>query len=334
MRGKTFDHNGHHLTGEQYGSGIDGRYTRVQLRIPGTPTLVLTPNVGAFEPERFTPVEDAAITRNTVGARKPDVKLRGYETGTVFDRRFTVSTSDLDFAAAVLTDEVRELLAEPWFRVHEVVWHDGALWTTEAGRLTDEKVFRNARQLARLAAAMPGELMDGFGSDVDTSEAGWSGGRGLRHVLNRRRVARDRQPLSALSLTVRTVIALALLVPGLLLAGNALSAITGLAPETPFTVTESIPSTPSDGNCPTCGNTDLVSGTYDGQVVTDMWWMTFDPLPEAGDVVPVSVGPLWWHPVVESTDTAVFLLLIALLPLLAGGLLAKMTYVPRRRRAG
>lgn len=248
MRGKTFDHNGHHLTGEQYGSGIDGRYTRVQLRIPATPTLVLTPNAGAFEPERFTPIEDATITRNTVGARKPDVKLRGYETGTAFDRRFTVSTSDLDFAAAVLTDDVRALLAEPWFRVHEIVWHDGALWTTEAGRLTEERVFRNARQLARLAAAMPGELMDGFGSDVDTSEESWLGRRrGLRAVLNRRRVARDRQPLSALALTVRTVIALVLLVPGLLLAGNALSAITGLAPETAFTVTASVRPRPATG---------------------------------------------------------------------------------------
>jgi len=194
-------------------------------------------------------------------------------------------------------------------------------------------VFRNGRQLARLAAAMPAELMDGFGSDVDTSEESWLRG-GPRVVLNRHRVARDRQPLSAPALTVRTVVALVLLVPGLLLAGNALSAITGLAAEAPLTVTASVPSSPSDGNCPTCGNTDLVSGTYDGRTVTDMWWMTFDPLPEVGDVVPVSVGPLWWHPVVESTDTAVFLLLIALLPLLAGGLLAKMTYVPRLRRAG
>jgi hypothetical protein len=327
-RGKTFNHNGHHLTGESHGG-----YTRIQLKIPVTPTLVLTPKVGAFEPERFTPIEDATITRNTVGARKPDVKLRYHETGTAFDRRFTVSTSDLDFAAAVLTDEVRALLAEPWFRVHEVVWHDGALWTTEAGRLTHEKMLRNGRQLARLAAVVPG---DGFGTDVDTSEEAWLGGRrrGLRDLLNRRRVARDRQPLSAFALTVRTTISLALLVPGLLLAGNALSALTGLAPETPFTVTASVPSSPSDGNCPTCGNTDLVSGTYDDRTVTDMWWMTFDPLPEAGDVVPVSVGPLWWHPVVEGTDTAVFLLLIALLPLLAGGLLAKMTYAPRRRRAG
>lgn len=338
-----FGRHGHRLLAVEHGiggrTGLDGPYSTVQLRTPVVPSLVVTPNVGAFEPARFTPLEDARITRNTVGSLTPDVKLRRVELDPGFDRRFTVTTSDEDFARAALTGAVRELLlGEPWFRVRAVALHEGALWTTEAGGLTEERVLGNSRQLARLTAAVPHERWGAdFGSDVDTSEEAWLGRRGgLRAALNRRREARDRQPLSALSLTVRTVIAVALLLPGLLLAGNALAAITGLAPEVRLAVTESVPSTPSDGNCPTCGNTDLVSGTYDdggtAHEVTDMWWMTWAALPEQGDVVAVSVGPLWWHPVVEGTDTAVFLLLIALLPLLTGALLAKMTYRPRPRK--
>lgn len=329
-----FDHRGHRLLGVEYGD-IE-KYSMVQLRSPSVPTLVITPRLGAFEPERFTPIEDARITRNTVGAPKPDAELLPFEAGPEFDRRFTVTTSDEEFARAVLTDEVRALLmGEPWFRVREVVFHDGALWTVEAGRLTDGRVFDNSRQLARLAAAVPAELWGAdFASGVDTSEEGWHGRRkgGVRAALNRRREARDRQPLSALSLTVRVVVALVLLVPGLLLAGNALAAMTGLAPEVRLTVTGSFPSTPSSGSCSSCGNNDMVSGTYEGGAVHQMWWMTWAELPEKGDVVDVSVGPLWWHPVVEGTDTAVFLLLIASLPLLAGGLLAKMTCWPRPRK--
>jgi hypothetical protein len=68
LRGKTveFEHNGHRVLGFQYG-GIE-KYSRVQLRTPVVPTLVITPRTGAFEPDRFTPIEDATITRNTVGA--------------------------------------------------------------------------------------------------------------------------------------------------------------------------------------------------------------------------------------------------------------------------
>jgi len=338
LRGKTvgIEHNGHRLLGLEYGD-IE-KYSRIQLRTPVVPSLVITPRTGAFEPERFTPIEDARITRNTVGAQKPDATLRPFEAGSEFDRRFSVTTSDEDFARAVL-DEVRELLLnEPWFRVREVAFHDGALWTTEAGRLTEERVFDNSRQLARLAAAVPAALWgEDFASGVDTSEEGWHGRRkgGPRAALNRRRVARDRQPLSALALTVRTVVALVLL-PGLLLAGNALAAMTGLTPEVKLVVTGSFPSTPSSGNCSSCGNNDMVSGTYDdGGTVREVyqtWWMTWSELPAKGDVVDVEVGPLWWHPVVERTDTAVFLLLIALLPLLTGALLTKMTVWPRPRK--
>lgn len=79
-------------------------------------------------------------------------------------------------------------MTEPWFRVREVVFHDGALWTTEAGRLTEGRVYGNSRQLARLAAAVPGELWgEDFASGVDTRpvrpcgrSAPPRGSRGLR----------------------------------------------------------------------------------------------------------------------------------------------------------
>lgn len=55
------------------------------------------------------------------------------------------------------------------------MFHDGALWTTEAGRLRDERVFDNSRQLARLAACVPWGT--DVASDVDTSEEAWHGRR-------------------------------------------------------------------------------------------------------------------------------------------------------------
>jgi hypothetical protein len=113
------------------------------------------------------------------------------------------------------------------------------------------------------------------------------------------------------------------------------AALTGLAPTVAFTVTYSIPSR-VDTACPTCGNWDEVGGTYehDGEVheVPTMWWMSFAQQPEKGDVVDVSLGPLWWHPVIERNDTAVLLLLLSLLALLPGAVLARRTYLPRPRR--
>ena len=348
------DHGGHRLLGLEYGLGgpsrepgfpeltkaastADGTYAMVQLRTPTVPTLVITPNVGAFEPERFTPLEDVRITRNTIGSLKPDAQLVRFEAGAEFDKRFTVTTSDPDFAAAVLTPEVRELLAgDLWFRVREVVFHGGSLWTTEAGALTEERLFTNGRRLALLAAAVRWDD-DTFAADI--SETDWVGKRGVmaavRAPLNRRREAADRQPLSSPSLLARSVVALALLLPGLSLAGNAVAALTGLAPEVQLTVTGSLDSV-TGGTCDTCGHGDLVDGTYsyDGTeyAVRDMNWMSFAALPKRGDVVDVSRGPLWWHPIIERTDTAVFLLLYGLAPLLAGALLARATYLPRPRK--
>ncbi|MEV6907896.1 hypothetical protein [Amycolatopsis sp. NPDC051071] len=341
------DHNGHRLLGAEYsltppgGLGepvrtadlIDGTYSLVQLRTPVVPSLVITPNVGAFEPERFTPFEDARITRNTIGAPKPDALLQRFETGTDFDRRFTVTTSDPEFARTFLSPAVRDLLTrDVWFRVREVALHGGSLWVTEAGALTEQRMFTGARRLALLAAAADwrDEAFDAVAKAADTGGAGQGGS------LDRRREAADRQPLSMFSLVARSVIALALVLPGLALAVNSLTALTGLAPEVRLTVTTTQRAEAGTASCTSCGNGNLVDGTYElsGETVrvTDLRWMSFGTFPERGDVVDVSIGPLWWHPLIEGTDTGVFLLLIGLAPALVGLALAKATYLPRPRR--
>ncbi|MFK0243607.1 hypothetical protein ACIQUM_02845 [Amycolatopsis azurea] len=353
-----FGHNGHRLLGVEYGLGgsedfpdlarttdlIGGTYALIQLRTPVVPSVVITPAIGAFEPERFTPLEDARITRNTVGAPKPDAVLQRFETGTEFDRRFTVTTSDPEFAAALLSPGVRGLLeGDPWFRVREVAFHGGALWAAEAGTLTEEMMFADSRRLAILASTVDWEDAD-FRSAAkasDTSDAGWLGGRrgplaGLRVPLNARREATGRQPLSSLSLVARTVVALALVLPGLALAVNSLTALTGLAPEARLTVTATLRAEAGTSNCTSCGNGNLVDGTYelDGETheVKDLRWLSFGNFPERGDVVDISVTPLWWHPLIEGKDTGVILLLIGLAPVLAGVFLAKATFRPRPRR--
>ncbi|WP_409489800.1 hypothetical protein [Amycolatopsis sp. cmx-11-12] len=355
-----FGHHGHRLLGVEYRLGgssdgfpelartadlIDGTYALIQLRTPVVPSVVITPVTGAFEPERFTPLEDARITRNTIGAPKPDALLQRFETGTEFDRRFTVTTSDPKFAQALLsTQGVRDLLdRDPWFRVREVAFHGGSLWAAEAGTLTEEMMFADSRRLAILASTVDWEDADfrSVAKASDTSDAGWLDGRrgplaGLRGPLNRRREATGRQPLSSLSLVARTVVALALVLPGLALAVNSLTALTGLAPVARLTVTTTLLAEAGTSNCTSCGNGNLVDGTYelDGEThaVKDLRWMSFGTFPDRGDVVDISVTPLWWHPLIEGKDTGFFLLLIGLAPVLAGTLLAKATYAPRPRR--
>ncbi|OXM53865.1 hypothetical protein [Amycolatopsis alba] len=350
-----FGHNGHRLLGVEYrleafpepgrtADLMDGTYALIQLRTPVVPSVVITPATGAFEPERFTPLEDARITRNTVGAPKPDALLQRFETGTEFDRRFTVTTSDPAFAEALLSTGVRELLErDPWFRVREVAFHGGSLWASEAGTLTEEMMFADSRRLAVLASTVDWDDADfrSVATTSDTSDAGWLGGRrgplaGLRGPLNARREATGRQPLSSLSLVARTVVALALVLPGLALAVNSLTALTGLAPEARLTVTATLRAEAGTSNCTSCGNGNLVDGTYelDGEPheVKDLRWMSFGTFPERGDVVDIAVTPLWWHPLIEGKDTGFFLLLIGLAPVLAGALLAKATFRPRPRR--
>ncbi|MGW4489579.1 hypothetical protein ACWEOE_37820 [Amycolatopsis sp. NPDC004368] len=360
-----FDQQGHRVLGTEYSSNpinpeepgaaigrvaeqIDSINSSVQLRIPKVPALVISPRTGAFEPEHFTPLEDARITRNSFGWLKPDLGLDTFEVDAEFDRRFTVTTSDPEFAAAVLTTEVRALLLRDlWFRVHSVAFHGDAMWTTESGALTEDRVFGNSRRLAMLAAAVPAPVWEVWGGDKafaalaagsDTSYNSWNGGRGgfLRTPVNRFREAADRQPVTSVSLTTRTVIALALTLLGLLPVLNSLTALVNVSPQTHLTVLEAHEGyagdcAPGRGGC--TGSNDWVRGSYvlDGttHVVSTEW---IDQLPAKGDVVDVEIGPIWWHPVLESSYAAVIVLLLALLPLLAGVLLAKATYRPRPPR--
>ncbi|MET7996525.1 hypothetical protein ABZU76_37150 [Amycolatopsis sp. NPDC005232] len=360
-----FDQQGHRVLGIEYSTArhteeeqfaevakvaeqIDSINSAVQIRIPKVPALVISPRTGAFEPEHFTPLEDARITRNSFGWLEPDLALDTFEVDAEFDRRFSVTTSDPEFATAVLTDEVRTLLlGDLWFRVRSVAFHGDAMWTTESGALTEDRMFGNSRRLAMLAAAVPAPVWEVCGGDKafaavaagsDTSYNSWNGGRGgfLRTPVNRFREAADRQPVTSVSLTTRTVIALALVVLGLLPVLNSLAALVNVSPQTQLTVLEAHEGfagdcSPRRGGC--TGSSDWVRGKYvlDGttHVVSTEW---IDTLPAKGDVLDVEIGPIWWHPVLESSLAAIYVLLVALLPLLAGALLAKATYRPRPPR--
>ncbi|MEU4669052.1 hypothetical protein AB0F91_13975 [Amycolatopsis sp. NPDC023774] len=359
-----FDQQGHRVLGIEYSitprrderfaevakvaEQIDSIYSAVELRIPAVPALTISPKTGAFEPEHFTPLEDARITRNAFGWLRPDTSLDSFEVDAEFDRRFAVTTSDPEFAAAVLTEEVRALLlGDLWFRVHTVALHGNAMWTSESGGLTEDRMFGNSRRLAILAATVPAAVWEVWGGDrgfasvttgSDTSYLAWNGGRGgaVRTPVNRFREAADRQPVTSVSLTTRTVIALVLVLTGLLPIGNSLSALVNVAPQTQLSVLEvheGFAGSCSRGRGSCTGSNDWVRGTYvlDGEThdVSTEW---VDTLPAKGAVVDVEIGPLWWHPVFESSLAAVVTLLLALLPLLAGALLAKATYRPRPPR--
>lgn len=340
-----FDHLGHRVLGIEYSSGTDvvgDTCTVVQLRTPVVPTLVLTARPGALAPERFTPLEDAKLTKNTFSSPSPTVQMQKVEPGVDLYQRFTVNTTDPEFATAVLTGPARELLiTDPWFRVREVVFHEGSLWTGQSGRLSGDVLYTNACHLARLAAAVPPEawrVSEGHTEPflevlrtADTSDRAWD--RGRRNVvgrLNRRRRAADRQPVTGRSLVIRTVFALALVLLGLPMIGNGLAALTGLAPEVRLKVTDSFNSIDHEDAY------DQVSGFYevDGatHTVTDSRWASFTDLPVEGEVVRVHIGPLWWGPMVEAADTAVLMILLGLVPLLPGLMLARRTYLPRPPR--
>ncbi|WP_329071047.1 hypothetical protein [Amycolatopsis sp. NBC_01480] len=355
-----FGHQGHQLLGVEYSTSPPGRsggavklaeqidsiYAMVELRTPVVPTLVIRPNTKAFEPEHFTPLEDARITRNYFGWLDPVApKRESIEINAEFDRRFSVSTDDPEFAAAVLTIEVRALiLNDPWFRVRPVAFGGDAMWTIESGGLTEDRMFGNSRRLAILAAAVPAPVWEVWGDPAfssvaagsDTSYTGWNGKRGgvVRTPVNRRREAADRQPVTSVSLTMRSLIALGLLVGGLLPIGNSVAAMTGLATETHLVVTATYVGTScpvSDNGCQ--NSSDRVHGTYElGGTTHEVTTQWYGSLPKRGDVVDIAVGPLWWRPVLESNRASVITLLYGLIPLVLGGGLAKATYRPRPPR--
>jgi hypothetical protein len=337
---REFDHLGHRVLGIEYSSGTDvvgDTCCVVQLRTPVVPTLVIAARPQALAPERFTPLEDAKLTKNLYNTPKPDVALEKVEPGVDLYKRFTVISTDPEFATAVLSGARELLTTDPWFRVRAVTFHDGSLWTGQSGRLTDEVLHTNACHLARLAAAVPADAWqdDAFLSVVrtaDTSDEAW-GRRGVTARLNRRRRAADRQPVTGRSLVIRTVFALALLLLGLPLIGNGFAALTGLAPEVRMKVTEAFDSSGHEDA------RDLVSGTYEADgvthTVTDSHWSTFGDLPLEGSAINVHIGPFWWGPMIEAPDTAVFMILLGLVPVLPGVMLARRTYLPRPpRRAG
>ncbi|WP_239155560.1 hypothetical protein [Amycolatopsis sp. FDAARGOS 1241] len=359
-----FDLRGHRVLGIEYSTTprrederfaevakvaeqIDAIHSAVQLRIPAVPALVISPKTGAFEPEHFTPLEDARITRNSFGWLKPDTALDTFEAGAEFDRRFSVTTSDPEFATAVLTDEVRTLILDDlWFRVHQVAFHGDAMWTSESGGLTEDRMFGNSRRLAVLASAVPAPVWEVWAADAEFSSAAagtdtgydaWYGKRGgaVRTPVNRFREAADRQPVTSVSLTTRTVIAAGLVVGSLFPIANSVAAVAGVAPEVQLTVTAFAEGRSGcAGRSSSCNSSfPQVSGTYqlDGTThdVTTSW---FGALPRRGDVLDVAIGPLWWHPVLENNRASVLTLLVGLVPLLLGAGLAKATYRPRPPR--
>lgn len=360
-----FTHHGHRLLGIEYSTESpyrDSNFRRksklaealgsicsvVELRVPNVPALTISPKIKAFAPEHFTPLEDMRITRNQFSWLRPDTTLHEFETDPEFDRRFSVYTSDPDFAREMLTGEVRELLLnDPWFRVHQVAFREDAIWTTDTGGLTEDRMFDNSRKLAMLAATVPSAMWEKWANDrqfravatrADTAYDAWIGKRGgfLRTPLNRRRDARDRQPVTSISLTARTLIALALIAVGIGPAGNSIAVLTGLAPQVQATVTGA-----SGGGTRHCVSTTggpsctvdraEVYGTYEqGGIIHEITadWNK-NELPARGTVVEIAVGPfggdLGYQ--VGSVFAAVDLL-GALILLFPGLLLIKRTYLP------
>jgi len=353
-----FDRQGHRVRAMQYVSqvapgrtpsaadSLDRTYNMVQLRTPRIPALDLTPKTGAYEPQRATPIEDAVITRLSFGMLRAEAGTREVETDTDLDDHFLIEAEDPELARAMLTPAVRELLTtDSWFRTKQVGFTNGALWALETGGLSQDVALANARHLAHLAATIDPDAWRAGTEDATefvevvrtaaTDDTTWYAGvrRGLRAWTNQRRHANNRLPLTMRGLVIRLLVMPLLLVPSLALTANALTALVGLAPTAEVTVTESFEGTA--GDCSSCGSNDHIYGTYEQDGVVhpvDTGWMSFTRLPAKGEVVEVSLGPLWWHPVIEATDTAVFLILLAFLPLVLGYWLVRATFFPRPRK--
>lgn len=390
-----FDRRGYRILGVQYrttdGSPLDGfdrgepgaaaraadavdsTYNLVQVKTPLVPTVMIRarPTVeqhekfGGLEPREFHPFEDMRITRNTIGAPLPEVPLEDFETGdALFTKRFSVRTTDPAFAQAALNAETRALLTgEPWFRIREVVFHHGSLWTTQSGPLTENKLFDNSAHLTELAATVPADSWRAGSAGAEESPEfterflalreipdgdGHQPAPGPRRTLaamakrpvNARRRAADLQPLSSLSLLVRSVLVIAFAAVGISLAVNGFLSVVGLAPRVEFTVDRagsvSTSTCYSDGSCSSSPEY-LVDGHYDRggstRDVVDFRWSSWGAKPVRGDVVEVSIGPLPWNPMIEGRDIAAFLTLLGALALTIGYRLARATYFPKRKRS-
>lgn len=319
---------------------VGNTYSAVQLRTPPVPTVVIAArsteeqhkDFGPLEPGEIRPFEDARLTRNVFGALTPEAELRPVDLADdAFSQRFSVRADDAEFAAAVLSPEVRRhLIDDPWFSVREVVFHNGALWTPQFGELTEAVLVENSRQLTRLAATVPPGIWQQDQFVTALRAAGELGAPAAPPKwFNARRVAVGRVPLRPWSFALRAIVVLAMLIPGASLLTNSALAVTGLAPEVQLTVTAVRCDGTSDGNA--CGYD--ISGTYqlDGEThrlenANWLQWRMFGPLPEQGDVIEVVIAPLWWQPMIESTGVGVFLLVCGLGLLLAGLLAAKLLF--------
>lgn len=121
------------------------------------------------------------------------------------------------------------------------------------------------------------------------------------------------------------------LVPGVLLIAHGLLHTVGLTHEVEVRVTASHEGATWRG----LGfRTSTFDGGYvlDGQTVrvTDSTWLSLDPLPSSGDVLPASVSPVWPHPVIED-GTAAGLLAVGGLVLV--GLSVPFLYFATRHRS-
>jgi hypothetical protein len=243
------DINGHGVVGVQYRSGqeastrpfsktarfgqaidmADSTHGLVQLRCAEVPALLIVPRsyaerverFGALEAGRTSPFEDFRISRNIIGALQPDAKLAPVEADGFdpeFARYFSVRAADPAVARAFLTPEVQQLIvADAWFRTREVACHNGALWTSEFGQLTEPGFVANSRHLAQLAAAVPAEAWRAHAPagteaerfiavarSADTSPAAWyQGCRTITAAINERRLAANRVPLAPAQLVLR-----------------------------------------------------------------------------------------------------------------------------------
>lgn len=223
-------------------SDLDSTFNLVQVRTPPIATLVIRIRGGVERHQAYgadagpiNPMEDARYRRNTFGAISPGVSMEPVDVGGEFGKWFDVRAADPELAASILTPQVTgTILDDPWFRLGEIVFHHGVVWTTRSGRLTEHALFDNAHKLAQLAAVIPAQAWpdsgfatrvraavnspDGWGADTGRSRM--SGPGAILTWINARRAAAARTPLTWLSTFLRLALALALLAMGGYMASN------------------------------------------------------------------------------------------------------------------